>query len=141
VPLSCKGLRAAQHRNLLRVCFKRVQLLRLLASRDAWQSNQISAQSREGVVIGNYASRTGIFSPAEIALLQTTFSRICKQRTIAKGSPAAEKLAKDLVVLYQGGSMDDLDLTEAMRKARARRFSSAANQFHRNDGRPGTPAA
>ncbi|TWI18272.1 hypothetical protein [Mesorhizobium tianshanense] len=75
-------------------------------------------------MIDHYASRTGIFFPAEIALLQTTFVRICEQRTIAKGSLAAEKLAKDLVVLYQGGPMDDRDLTEALRKARARRFTS-----------------
>ena len=86
--------------------------------------DQVSTQNAEGTVIGHHASRTGIFHPAEITLLQTTFDRICKQRKIAKESPAAEKLAKELVVLYQakGGPMDDLDLTEAMQKARARRF-------------------
>ena len=43
-------------------------------------------------MIGHHASRTGVFHPAEITLLQTTFDRICTQRKIPKESPAAEHL-------------------------------------------------
>jgi hypothetical protein len=89
-------------------------------------------------VISHHASRTGTFFPTEIALLRTTFDRICDQRKIDKGSPAADQLARDLVVLFQGGSLDDFDLTEMLRKARAKRFSSAANHIRRNDGPPAT---
>ena len=104
------------------------------------KEDQGSTHIAEGIVISHHASRTGIFFPTEVALLRTTFDRICDQRKIGKGSPAADQLAHDLVVLFQGGLLDDFDLTEALRKARAKRFSSAANHVHQNDGLSDTSA-
>jgi hypothetical protein len=104
---------------LLHERFKTVQLL----DREVSAPGEKFTQNAEGIMIGHHASRTGIFHPAEITLMQTTFDRICTQRKIAKESPAAEQLAKKLMILYQGGSIDDPDLTEMMRKVRAKRFS------------------
>ena len=112
----------------------------LLATLAIEKEDQGSTHIAEGIVISHHASRTGIFFPTEVALLRTTFDRICDQRKIGKGSPAADQLAHDLVVLFQGGLLDDFDLTEALRKARAKRFSSAANHVHQNDGLSDTSA-
>jgi hypothetical protein len=107
-----------------------------LNSQPRWlfdKADQVSTHIAEGIMITHHASRTGVFFPTEIALLQTTFDRICDQRKIGKGSPAADQLAHDLVVLFQGGLLDDFDLTEMLRKARAKRFSSTASYVDRND--------
>ena len=134
---------AAQHRVSLRPYSEKVQFRWTLNCQPRWRLRKkikVPHISAEGIVISHHASRTGIFFPTEVALLRTTFDRICDQRKIGKGSPASDQLAHDLVVLFQGGLLDDFDLTEALRKARAKRFSSAANHVHQNDGLSDTSA-
>ncbi|TIT24671.1 MAG: hypothetical protein E5W81_02680 [Mesorhizobium sp.] len=53
--------------------------------------------------------------PTDLEALKSVFSQICEEGHVEPGSPAAEKLAADLVRLFQSGMSDESVLLIAAR--------------------------
>ncbi|BCM21033.1 hypothetical protein [Mesorhizobium sp. J8] len=72
---------------------------------------------------------SGIFTPAELTLLQTVFDTLCKERRLAlKDKDQRDDLAREVIQRFESGYSNEDDLLQSLSKRRRTNVqSSAAN--------------
>ncbi len=61
----------------------------------------------------------GIFEPADLDALQRVFDKLCKERFLAqKDKEQRDRLARELIGVFQNGVVDEADLWRALSKRR-----------------------
>lgn len=60
-------------------------------------------------------SSTGVAYPDDLKLLKDIYDDICTQRGLARGSVAAENLARSAMDLFSQGVFDEADIRESLK--------------------------
>ncbi|WP_292320720.1 hypothetical protein [Mesorhizobium sp.] len=62
---------------------------------------------------------SGVYEPADLAMLQRVFDRLCDERRLAKKDrEQRESLAKEVFQVFDDGTDDEADLVRALSKHR-----------------------
>ena len=65
---------------------------------------------------------SGVFDPADLALLQKVFDRLCRERRLAlKDKEQRATLAQEVVSVFERGVVDEAELIQVLSKRRRKR--------------------
>jgi hypothetical protein len=54
-------------------------------------------------MLQNHSQSASILDPEDLEMLQKVFDQLCERRRLEKGSAAANRIARDLIDLFQHG--------------------------------------